>query len=291
MENQDFNTGISVEQSPEKIFNAITNVRGWWSENIEGKTDELNSEFTHRDRYLLVTFKITYLTPQKMVWKVKNSHCNKFRENIHEWAGTKVLIEIIPKGQRTEIRFTHQGLVPQFECYQACSKAWTYFITDSLKKLIKTGKGDPISKDYASFTSSIVVSKSPQEVFESINNVRGWWLDTIEGDTDKPNSEFKFYVRERLQFHFKIIEMVPYEKVVWQVLEQNFEDTDQQEWAGTTVLFEILEDEKQTRLRFTHLGLVPSLECYETCQNAWTNYIHISLFNFIKDGNGEPNKW
>jgi hypothetical protein len=80
--------------------------------------------------------------------------------------------------------------------------------------------------------------------------------------------------------------------VVWLVVDQNFNvHEDKHEWKGTTVIFEISGKDGQTQLRFTHLGLVPQLECYGVCQNAWTKYIQISLFNFIKKGEGEPNKW
>ncbi|WP_344980483.1 SRPBCC domain-containing protein [Compostibacter hankyongensis] len=291
MKNNDFTAAVQVDQAPEKVFNAINNVRGWWSENIEGKTDELNGEFTHRDRYLNVTFKITQLTPQKIVWDIVESHCNMFLENIHEWEGTRIVFEITRKAGKTEIKFTHQGLSPEFECYKVCSKAWSFFITTSLKDLIETGKGDPISNEYASFTTAVMVDKSPEEVFAAVKNVRGWWLNNIEGSTDKLNDEFKFYVDKRLQFHFKIIELVPYKRIVWIVLDQSFGNTEEQEWKGTTVLFEISATGGQTRLRFTHQGLVPSLECYEVCHYAWTQYIQVSLFDFIKKGEGQPNKW
>jgi dissimilatory sulfite reductase (desulfoviridin) alpha/beta subunit len=48
MTHHNFRATFSVDQSPEEVFNAINNVRGWWSENMEGNTDHLGDEFTYR---------------------------------------------------------------------------------------------------------------------------------------------------------------------------------------------------------------------------------------------------
>lgn len=291
MKSKDFTTSMVVEQPPDEVFHAIKNVRRWWSENIEGKTDELMSEFTHRDRYLLATFRIAALTPQRIVWEVATSHCNKFLDHMDEWEGTKIIFEIIETSDQSQVRFTHQGLIPQFECYEVCSKAWDYFIRVSLKSLIETGKGDPISTADASFSTAITVDKTPEEVYADVLHVRRWWLHNLQGTTNKLNGEFKFYAGERLQFHIKVIALVTYKKIIWLVVNQHFQDGDDQEWKDTTMVFDIAEKKGQTRLRFTHLGLVPPLACYNVCQNSWTNYIQISLFNFINNGQGRPNKW
>jgi hypothetical protein len=144
MTTSDFTTTLLVEQTPEAAFNAINNVRGWWSEEIEGDTDKLNDEFTyHYEDVHYCQIKLIEVIPnQKVVWFVKYNYF-KFTKDKSEWTGTKMSFEIAEKDNKTEIRFTHHGLVPEFECYDICNNAWTQYIQQSLKSLITTGKGQP----------------------------------------------------------------------------------------------------------------------------------------------------
>src|SRR5215472_13002432 len=144
MSDQNYTTSFTVGQSPEEVFAAINNVRGWWSGEIDGHTDKLGAEFKYRYKDLhKTTQKITELIPgKKVVWHVVESNIN-FVNDKTEWNGTDIVFEITKKGGKTELRFTHVGLVPAFECYGDCSGAWGFYINDSLRSLITTGKGQP----------------------------------------------------------------------------------------------------------------------------------------------------
>ena len=118
MSKQNYTTLFTVDQSQEVVFAAVNNVRGWWSGEIDGRTDKLDADFTYRYQDLhRSTQKITEFVPdKKVVWHVVDSKIN-FVKDKDEWNGTDIVFEIAKKGDKTELHFTHVCLVPAIECY------------------------------------------------------------------------------------------------------------------------------------------------------------------------------
>jgi uncharacterized protein YndB with AHSA1/START domain len=145
MTSKSFTVTALVNKSPDDAFRAITNPRAWWGKSIEGRADRLGGEWTYRYKDMhLSTHKTTELVPGKrVVWHVVDSTLTFLTNDPHEWRGTDITFDIAPKGDKTEIRFTHIGLKPNVECYDICTNAWTGLIQESLRQLIETGEGDP----------------------------------------------------------------------------------------------------------------------------------------------------
>jgi len=300
---QNYSATMSVDQTPDEVFKAINNVRGWWSQAIEGDTDKLGAEFKYHYKDIhRCAFKITEFTPgKKVVWHVLDNDFN-FVKDKSEWMGTDVVFEIARKGDKTEIRFTHVGLVPAYECYDVCSDAWGSYITGSLRNLIIKGKGqpNPLEKEVAKaravrsqdYTTSFTVSQTPNEVFDAINNVRGWWSGEVEGHTDKPGAEFTYRVPDAHFSKQKITEFVPGKKVVWHVSDARLGFVkDKSEWKGTDVVFDIAKNGDKTEVRFTHKGLAPAYECFNDCSNAWGMLVNGNLRKLITTGKPQPSPW
>ena len=144
MKKDGFTTSFTVDQTPEEVFTAINNVRGWWSGEVNGDTDRLGAEFTyHYQNMHKSTQQVTEFVPgKKVVWHVTAAELT-FVKDKTEWIGTDIVFEIAKKGGKTELRFTHVGLVPAFECYGGCSGAWGALVGGNLRNLITTGKIQP----------------------------------------------------------------------------------------------------------------------------------------------------
>ena len=145
MKTKDFTFIILTTSSPHQVFQAVKNVRGWWSgyygEHIEGDMEKLHDEFTfsagdgaHNTRQKLVEV----VPDRRLVWRIEESDLN-FVTKRDEWTGTHVIFDITTAGDKTKLAFTHQGLSPEFECYDACSSAWSLYLKEKLTALINTG--------------------------------------------------------------------------------------------------------------------------------------------------------
>jgi len=144
MKNQGFTASFTVDQSPEEVFKAVNNVRGWWSGEVTGEWNKLDAEFTYRYKSMhKSTQQVTEFVPgKKVVWHVVDAELT-FAKDKSEWIGTDIVFEIARKGGQTELSFTHLGLVPAFECYGGCSGAWGALIGTNLRNLIITGEDQP----------------------------------------------------------------------------------------------------------------------------------------------------
>ena len=144
MKTQDLTFSLTVDRSPDEVFAAINDVRGWWSGEITGDTDRLGGVFTYRYKDIhRTTQKITEWVPGKrVVWHVTESYLS-FVKHKEEWTGTDVVFEISRKGGKTELKFTHVGLTPEVECYGGCSEGWGYYVKEVLPQFIAKHRGAP----------------------------------------------------------------------------------------------------------------------------------------------------
>jgi hypothetical protein len=76
---QNFSTAFTVDQTPDETFAAINNVRGWWSGETEGGSDTLGEEFTYRfEDVHYCTQRITEPTPGERVVRLVSDSLLKF---------------------------------------------------------------------------------------------------------------------------------------------------------------------------------------------------------------------
>ena len=140
------------------------------------------------------------------------------------------------------------------------------------------------------YTTTILVRATVNNAFKSINNVAAWWTENIKGSSEKLNDVFTVHFGETF-VAMKIVESVPDKKVVWHVTDCYLHWlADKKEWKDTRIVFEISTEGDSARIQFTHVGLTPQAECYESCVKGWDQYIKDSLAKLIIEGKGLPER-
>ena len=135
---------------------------------------------------------------------------------------------------------------------------------------------------------TIIVNGSAEDVMKKISLVNLWWKKDFSGSTRKWNDKFTVPFGESSFVDFIISELVPNKKVVWKVTDCYLPwFQDKKEWNNTEVVFQLLEENGNTKIDFTHVGLVPEVECYDICEKGWNGHIN-DLVKLIGEGKGIP---
>lgn len=293
---------FTVDQPASRVFDMISKVQAWWSEDFTGSSARVGDEFEVRfaDVHYSKHQVIELVPARKVVWLTVDSNLS-FLQQKNEWNGTKVIFEINEAEGKTNLLFTHEGLTLQSECYKDCANGWLHYLQGSLIPFITTGKANPnvLATEIAekqsetsneSFNVSFSVNEPADKVYHAIKNMLGWWSQEVTGSTDNVGDTFNYHYRDVHICAMVLTDDVPHSKLRWKVTENHFKFTeDQTEWLGTYINFDINEDNGGTTVQFTHEGLLPGHECYPICHDAWMGYITKSLPALITTGKGEPN--
>jgi uncharacterized protein YndB with AHSA1/START domain len=148
-----YTTSFTVENTPAEVLAAISDPRAWWMTDIQGETGQVSDEFSFEVPGVHYSkLRVTAVVPDELVvWTVIEGQV-RFVADPQEWTGTQIRFELSPTAGGTTVRFTHVGLRPDHECYEACTGAWNLYAAGSLRGYITTGHGEPNSNpDEVSF--------------------------------------------------------------------------------------------------------------------------------------------
>lgn len=109
-----YSVELEISKSPVEVFNQLIDLAKWWPEDFEGEDVRLYSEFilTIGDSHYSKNKVIEFVPNQKLIWLTTES--NRKLDN-YDWTGTKMIFELDPKGDGTELKFTYDGVVPEDE--------------------------------------------------------------------------------------------------------------------------------------------------------------------------------
>lgn len=136
------------------------------------------------------------------------------------------------------------------------------------------------------YKKNFTLNVTPKVAFENILKVNDWWTSSFKGSARNVNDEFNVTFG-KTTVDFKVIESLPYKKLVWLITDCYLDWLENKtEWKGTSIVWNISEKNKITKIEMTHVGLTPGIECYKDCESGWNQYVGESLPSLITLGKG-----
>ena len=131
--------------------------------------------------------------------------------------------------------------------------------------------------------------KSPAgEVYKALSTIKGlssWWTEEVEGE-ERVGGKIEFTFRSdtgqiKGAMAMEVQELTSGKDVRWRCTDGP------EEWIGTTVTFELSQQDDQTIIVFGHRNWREAVEFTAHCSMKWAVFL-LSLREYVEKGKGKP---
>ena len=132
------------------------------------------------------------------------------------------------------------------------------------------------------------IKSSVDAVYNALTTRAGlaaWWTENTQGEGQAGGAiTFRFSAggEEIGGFDMKVLEAVPGQRVLWQVVDGPAE------WIGTRIRFDLTPSGDHAIVRFKHQGWEEPVDFMHHCSTKWAVYL-MSLKSLVETGKGTPN--
>lgn len=142
------------------------------------------------------------------------------------------------------------------------------------------------------FTQSFTITCSPKDCFAALTkDISLWWSEHTVGLADSEGAIFTVHFDKT--FKKMQVAQLTNNHILWRCIDSYLDLEgleNKSEWNATTIEWQFDASETGTKLNVTHVGLNPSLGCYEACEKGWNHFVAVSLIPFLEHGTGQPYK-
>jgi uncharacterized protein YndB with AHSA1/START domain len=129
----------------------------------------------------------------------------------------------------------------------------------------------------------LVINVSPEKVFRAVTEQEGlssWWTNETIAKSDV-GSVVEFRFGDRYHLKMQIMQIDKNRRLEWECLKGD------DEWVGTSFIFDLERDKNSTKLRFTHGNWRQQTDFLDSCNYQWGYYLR-SLKMYCETGEGTP---
>ncbi len=138
----------------------------------------------------------------------------------------------------------------------------------------------------------IIISASPEKIYKAITEEIDRWWTALSNNASNAGDALIVRFEGSTKWTMTVTQTIPNQSLDWAVIDAHHDLADlnkKDEWKGTTIQWEIEENEIGSKVTLTHQGLVPQLACFDICHAGWRYFLG-SLKAYMETGKGNPFK-